>query len=195
MPPWIEVVDDLAAGAAPLGRRRYGVIETRAGRLASVTLRPWPKLVSLRDLWPVGDDYHERGPADRCRLYYNQPLRHSRFLALKYVATTGGTSYRTFLAALRVLDHIAELKRTDALLCDAANSRLSDRFLSRMGWEPHAPMPWRRNFIKRFYGSYPSPAARTPREAETPRPVVLAHLSDTTPLSTPLAGAADDGQR
>jgi hypothetical protein len=54
------------------------------------------------------------------------------------------------------LDRIAELKRTDAILCDAANTRLSDRLLRRFGWEPHKPERWRRNFIKRFYGVYPA---------------------------------------
>ncbi len=149
-----ETITNLAAGRERLRTRRYGVIETRAGQLVAVYLRPWPKLLSLRELWPVGDRYHERGPADRCRLYYNQPRGSSNFLALKYVATTRGASYKTFLAALRTLDQIAQIKGTDALVCDAANSRLSDRFLARMGWQPHAPMRWRRNFIKRFYGKY-----------------------------------------
>ena len=53
------------------------------------------------------------------------------------------------------LDRIAELKRTDAILCDAANLRISDRLLARFGWESHAPGRWSRNFIKRFYGVYP----------------------------------------
>ncbi|MEM9186639.1 MAG: hypothetical protein AAGB00_09115 [Planctomycetota bacterium] len=150
-----QAITDLASGADALRSRRYGVIETRAGRLSSVQLRPWPTLFSLRELWPVGDRYHALGAPDRCRLYYNQPIGSSNFLALKYVVSTRGTSYRTFRAALAVLDQIAELKRTDAIVCDAANSRLSDRFMRRQGWEPHAPMPWRRNFIRRFYGRYP----------------------------------------
>ncbi|TWT77928.1 hypothetical protein Pla123a_17270 [Posidoniimonas polymericola] len=186
MPPWIEVADDLAAGREAIRRGRYGVIETHAGRLVSVTLRPWPKLLSLRELWPVGDSYHERGPADRCRLYYNQPRRHAKFLALKYVATTGGTSYRTFLSAVRVLDRIAEIKQADALLCDAANGRLSDRFMARMGWEPHAPMPWRRNFIKRFYGSYPGAAAKPACTAGEP----TSAAAEPTPTAAEPTGAA-----
>lgn len=70
-------------------------------------------------------------------------------MALRYVVTTRDADYRTFRAALEVLDEIARLKNADALLCDAANLRLSDRFLARLGWEPHAPMPGHRNFIKR----------------------------------------------
>jgi hypothetical protein len=109
-------------------------------------------LFSLRDLWPTGDEYHARGPADRCWLYYNQPWRMPNFLALKYIVSTRGTSYATFRAALAMLEQIAELKRTDAIVCDAANTRLSDRLLARLGWEPHRPQRWHRNFIRRFYG-------------------------------------------
>lgn len=141
-------------------RSRYGVIETKQGKLVAIHLRAWPKVLSLRELWPVGDRYHARGPEDRCLLYYNQPLRSPRFLALKYLVSTSGTSYATACAALEMLDAIAELKQIDALVCDAANSRLSDRLMRRKGWEPHAPMPWRRNFIRRFYGNYPGTLAK-----------------------------------
>lgn len=143
-------------------RRRYGVIETSSGRFRSIRLRPWPTLVSLRDLFPIGDDYHTRGPADHCWLYYNQPWRSSNFLALKYIVSTRGTSYATFRAALAALEQVAELKRIDAILCDAANTRLSDRLLQRLGWEPHKPQRWHRNFIRRFYGQgYGLPSKRS----------------------------------
>jgi len=146
----LETITDLTAGAETLRHRRYGVIETRGGELVSVTLRPWPHLLSLRELWPLGDAWRPAGPMDRCRLYYNQPRGCEEFLALRYVACTAGASYATFRAALRTLDEIAALKGSRALLCDAANNRLSDRFLRRMGWEPHAPMWGRRNYIRRF---------------------------------------------
>lgn len=154
----IDTITDLDSGRDAIAARRYGVIETSGGRFVAVHLRAWPKLISMRDLWPVGDDFHEPGPPDRCRLYYNQPQGHASFLALKYVATTRGARYATFLAALRALDRVAAIKGTDAIVCDAANSRLSDRFMRRMGWAPHAPAPWRRNFIRRFYGEYPQHA-------------------------------------
>jgi hypothetical protein len=76
-------------------------------------------------------------------------------LALKYLVSTRGASFATLRAALDALDQLAKLKRSDALLCDAANARLSDRLLHRFGWAPHKPQWRRRNFIKRFYGVYP----------------------------------------
>ena len=135
--------------------RRYGIVETCGGKLVAVHLRPWPKLVSLPELLPLGPRYHRHGAADRCLLYYNQPRRMPNFLALKYVVSTPGTSYRTFRASLKVLDAIAALKQIDAIVCDAANARLSDRFMARQGWEPHKPQRWHRNYIRRYYGEYP----------------------------------------
>jgi hypothetical protein len=128
----------------------YGVVAAVAGRVEAIRLRRLPKLLAWPEVWPCGGDYHPRGPADRCLLYYNQPRRCPQFIALKYVATTRGTHYRTFKAALDALDELARLKGVEALLCDAANRRLSDRLLGRLGWTPHAPQRWHRNFIKRF---------------------------------------------
>ena len=151
----IRSAQDWQAGSAQIAGQRYGVLETVAGRLVALHFRPWPKLFAWPEFWPVGTDYHAPGDADCCLLYYNQPRRHSQFLALRYMVSQRGTSYATFRAALVALDWVAEIKRSDALLCDAANRRLSARLMSRFGWEPHKPSRWHRNYIKRFYGQYP----------------------------------------
>lgn len=88
-------------------------------------------------------------------MYYNQPVSCSNFLALKYIVSTERTSYATFRAALAVLDLVAAIKSTDAIVCDVASPRLTDRLMHRWGWEPHKPQRWHRNFIRRFYGEYP----------------------------------------
>ena len=150
-----KTIRDLDAGRDLLRARSHGIIETVAGELRSVRLRPWPKLASLPELWPLGPRYHSRGDADRCLLYFNQPRRLPNYLALRYVVSTQGTSYRTFRAALVVLDSIAEIKQIDAIVCDAGNVRLSERLMARLGWEPHQPSHWHRNYIRRFYGVYP----------------------------------------
>jgi hypothetical protein len=150
-----QTVRDFSSGRDCVRARRYGVIETAGGELQAIHLRPWPKLVAAPEFLPLGPKYHSRGTTDHCMLYYNQPLRMRNFLALKYVVSTVGTSYRTFRAAVLVLDAIAELKGIDAIVCDAVNMRLSDRFMARLGWEPHKPQRWHRNFIRRFYGQYP----------------------------------------
>ncbi|MEM9658169.1 MAG: hypothetical protein AAF961_07390 [Planctomycetota bacterium] len=156
--PWNTTVTDWNADEAILVRGRYGVIEAAAGGVTAVHLRPLAKLLSWPEVWPVGPLYHARGANDQCWLYYNQPRRFPRFLALKYMISTAGASMATCRAALASLDAIAELKGVDALLCDVSNRRVSDRLLRRCGWEPHKPQRWHRNFIKRFYGEYPSQA-------------------------------------
>jgi hypothetical protein len=149
-----ETVSDLDAQAETIRTRRYGVIELCEGRVVAVHLRPWPKLVSLVGLlW--GQAYHKYIGGDRMWVYYNQPARWPNFLAVKFVVSSRNTSWATARRALAVLDDIAQIKRSDALLCDAANFRLSPRLLAREGWERHTSSRWHRNYIKRFYGSYP----------------------------------------
>lgn len=157
--PLFTTVRDLRAAADVLRRRPYGVIVIRDGKLHAIHLRPWPKLFAPSDLWPVGVGLERRVPGDHCWLYYNQPWRHPRFLALKYVVSSHGATFRTFHNALVILDEIARLKGTDAMVAEVRNLRISDRLLKRWGWEPHVPTSRRRHFIKRFYGSYPDPQA------------------------------------
>jgi hypothetical protein len=147
------------ADRVAIQQHRYGVIEMVDGRLHSIRFRRWPKWVTLLDVQWLGPRYHGRMPGDRCLIYYNQPLRFTNFLALSYVLSTRQGTLRTFHGGLTVLDEIARIKGSDALLCDAWNSRISDRLLARWGWEPHAPSRWHRNYIKRFYGHYPTQSA------------------------------------
>jgi hypothetical protein len=150
-----KTITDWPTAESEVRGARYGVIETAGSHFVAIHLRPWPKLLSWPELWPVGPRFHGRGRADRCLLYYNQPLGCPNFLALKYIVSTRGTTFATFRAALVMLDAVAELKRIDAIVCDAANLRLSDRLLNRLGWQAHKPQRWHRNYIRRFYGSYP----------------------------------------
>jgi hypothetical protein len=148
--PLFETITDPAREADVVRRRRYGVIETVAGELVRVAWRPFPRLATACGIRWLGRVEHALRPGNSCRLYFNQPWRFPNFLALRYVVTSRDADYATFRRALTVLDEIARLKGADALLCDAANLRLSDRFLARLGWQPHAPMPGHRNFIKRL---------------------------------------------
>lgn len=150
----ISSLADWHAAQETVTRRRYGVIEVRDGRLTSLSFRPWPALVSAAYVGSIGGWQHTHLHRNRCLLYYNQPRRHRQFLALKYVVTTAGTTLLTFRRALVVLDEIARWKKTDAIVCEVTNRRISHRLLEREGWERHVPRSRRRHYIKRFYGSY-----------------------------------------
>ncbi len=180
MPLW-ESVTDLAHGAELLRQRRYGMVETADERLVRILLRPFPKIVSLPHIWLAQQWHHRRHRGNRCRLYYNQPRRFPNYLVLKYVVADAGTSLATFRLAVLLLDEIARIKCSDALLCDVANLRISDRLLRRWGWQPQRPRWLHRHYIKRFYGAYP------------PRPEAIARLVSGT-AATPRTAPAPVGR-
>ena len=155
--PLFDTVTDFNAGSDLLRQRRYGVIEAVDGRFCRVTLRPFPKGASIPGIWLIGGWQHRHRTGDRIRLYYNQPWRFPNVLVLKYAESARDTSMATLLRAAAVLDEIARLKQSDALLCDVANARITTKMLGRYGWEPHCPSWFHRHYIKRFYGVYPQP--------------------------------------
>ena len=145
-----EMVVDLASGVESLRRRPYGVIEGRDGLLHRVRLRPYPKIASVPEVYLLGGWYHRLMPGDRCWLYYNQPRRFPNFLAVTCFLSARHTRLATVRRVLETLDEIGRIKGVDALLCDAANWRLSTAIMCRWGWEPHCPSYWHRHFIRRF---------------------------------------------
>ena len=54
-----------------------------------------------------------------------------------------------------MLDGVARLKHSDAIVCDITNRRISARLMRRQGWEPLPSHRWHRYYIRRFYGRYP----------------------------------------
>jgi hypothetical protein len=155
--PLFETVTSLSGSTEALRCHRYGVIEAVDGQFRRVVLRPWPKIVSAPGILLIGGWQHDHCAGDRVRLFYNQPRGHSNFLVLKYIGSTRGATLGTVTRALAVLDEIARLKGSDALLCDLANGRITTKLMSRRGWEPHCPSRFHRHYIKRFYGVYPTP--------------------------------------
>ena len=158
MPLW-ETTTDLQAGEEILRRRRYGVIEVRDRHLAGIHFRPYPKVISLAEAFCLGKWNHHSLSGDRCWLYYNQPLGHSNFLAVKYIVSSRDCTFATLKAAMTVLEEVARIKNTDAALCHITNRKISDRLLAREGWERHCLNSFGRHYIKRFYGEYPEPDA------------------------------------
>jgi hypothetical protein len=190
--PLFQTVTNLETEADILRRRSYGVIEARDGRVTHVRLRPFPKIASVPEVMLFGGWYHRCVPGDRCWLYYNQPRQHPNFLAVKCLLSTRDTRVVTVRRVVEALDEIARIKGSDALLCDAANWRLSTAIMTRWGWESHSPSRWHRYFIRRFYGTYPSRAAwissNAPTDAQTDLAPPLAHCYDPARLSADSAG-------
>jgi len=153
-----ETAKCLRTDADLIRRRSYGVIEIEDGQLRQILLRPWPKLISARGVSTRGARIHRHAAGSRVWLYYNQPRFHRNFLALKYVVSTRETTYHTSRASLVVLDEVARIKGSDAIVCQLSNDRLTNRFMERVGYESHFTSSSKRHYIRRFYGEYPQPA-------------------------------------
>lgn len=155
--PFIHRITDLSAEADIVRRRRYGVIEMADGKFVQLSFRPWPKMASLPETRLLGRWQHSRRSGDRCQLYFNQPLSATNYLSLTYIVSNRDTTLATVRGAVCVLEEIAQIKQSDAILCDLDNRRISDRMLDRWGWEPlKKASRWHRQFIKRFYGDFSS---------------------------------------
>ena len=152
---WRTSVTDFREQAEALRRGRCGVVEIADQQLVKIELRPLARRASWLEVRLWGPLAHERRCGNRCWLYYRQPRRFPQFLVLDYVVSARAATLATFRGALSVLDEIARLKQSDALLCDVASSRISDRLLARWGWVPQAGSWGHRQFIKRFYGTFP----------------------------------------
>jgi hypothetical protein len=172
---------------------RHGMIEVVDERLVAIRIKRLPFWATMLDVCWWGPRHHARQSGNRCRLYYTQPRSCPNFLALRYVLSDRGTSVATGRGALCVLDEIARIKGTAAIVCDVANARISDRLLARWGWEPHTRSRWHRNHIKRFYGTYPAPdpllisLLARPADARNPMPAPDPPLSGTIGIAQPTA--------
>ena len=156
----IKTIRDVVAEQETLRRRSYGVIEAVNGKLVRIQLRPWPKIASLLEAHWIQSMKSKRHQSDVCRLFYNQPMSHRNFLALSYIESSLNTSLPTLFATLDVLDQIAYIKRSDALIAEVSNKRITDRALRRWGWERYVEHKPKRHWIKRFYGTYPELATK-----------------------------------
>ncbi|MFT5300560.1 MAG: hypothetical protein ACI814_001339 [Mariniblastus sp.] len=154
----IETVNDICTQQDSLLRRSYGMIEAVDGKFVRVQLRPWPKLANLMEARWLQPMKNKRRPQDVCRLYYNQPIGHRNFLTISYIESSRNTSWKTLFATLEVLYQIGFIKRTDAMLAEIANPKISDRMLTWGGWERHREGSRQRHWIRRFYGTYPEAA-------------------------------------
>lgn len=137
-----------------LRRRRYGLIRVNRDGEASLYFRWWPKRVSIWESRTLGAWFHAGPHRDACRLYFAQPWGSESYLALTYIVTSHRTSLAWLRLAVALLDQVAVIKRSDAILCHVTNHRISDRLLRRWGWQPQSGASPSRLWIKRFYGDY-----------------------------------------
>lgn len=146
-------ITDLSTNTQRVIGWHAGRIVTRHQSLSRIERRWLPYRASRARVW--WDRHRSTAQSDHCELFFHHPLGNSDFLVLGYVHSGPGTSLGTFYCATLVLDRIAQLKGSHAIVAELTNERLSDRLLKRWGWQRHC-LQWRgRHYIKRFYGYYP----------------------------------------
>ena len=188
--PLFQTIADIDSNSDIIRRRAYGVIRVDDERFVSVQFRPYPKLVSIAEAYWAGGWGKGTYKRNRSLLYFNQPFAHRDFIVLQYMVTTLDTSWTSCAVGLSVLDKIAEIKNSNAILCELTNKKFSPRLMKRYGWEQHLHQKKRKHFIKRFYGKYPElylheQIAKQPRTQTANPPAVIPPLSTAEIASTP----------
>jgi hypothetical protein len=147
-----RVTRDPIGDAAVLARWPAGRIEMRAGSLVDIRCGIFPRRASVARVW-MESRFRPRHP-DRCVLHYHCPW-FAKYLVLDYVVSGRQTRFETFRGACQVLDHIAKIRGSVAIFAHLTTSDISDRLMTRWGWQRHLPDLPGRHWLKRFYDGYP----------------------------------------
>ncbi len=152
----LGTTDDLVADADKIRRWRCGRIVMKGGRLIEVQHRLMGGSASVAQVW--WQSRYGRSDDDICWLDYHQPLGMPRFLTLDYIRSGSQAGYKTFVGACHVLDEIARQRSVTAIVAHVSNRSISDRLLTRLGWQQHQTSWKGRHWIRRFYDGYPESA-------------------------------------
>lgn len=149
----LGAVKDPIGGDKELRRWRSGRIVMRAGRLVEIQHRLTCGSVSVAQVWWQAK--YGRSDDDICWLDYHQPFGMRGFLTLDYIRSGTLAGYKSFIGACHVLDEIAKVRGASAIVAHVTNGNISDRLLTRLGWQQHMTGWSGRHWIRRFYDGYP----------------------------------------
>jgi hypothetical protein len=136
-----------SAEESVLQRFRYGEVMITEDRL-SVFGRWWPRWASR---WDVKSDERFRpGEPGAVYFYYSFPRSSPGFLAINYLQSGKQAKYQTLRFAVRLADHIAEIGKANAIVCQAYSEKLTKRLFQRWGYEQHALSLGENHFIRRL---------------------------------------------
>jgi len=127
---------------------RYGEIELTDGKLIAIYPRWWPRVGSQWESYQ--DSYFRTLPADFCRAYYAFPRRTPGYMSVLYARSGPNTQYKTILKAVSIIDEIAILNNSNAIVCQILSERGTERLMSRWGFVRHATSLGDNHYIKRF---------------------------------------------
>ena len=126
----------------------YGELELFDGKLLGIYPRWWPRIASE---WESFRDSAIRSlPTDFCRVYYAFPRRVPGFMSVLYARSGPNTKYKTLYRAVVVMEEIARLRDSHAIVCQMINLRASERLMNRWGYVRHALALGNNHYIKRL---------------------------------------------
>ena len=154
----LDRITEISEKTEMLRRWRCGRIVMRDGKLVEIQHRLLCGNVSIAQVWWQAS--YGRSDESICWLDYHQPFGMPSFLTLDYIRSGKQAGYKTFIGAVKILEEIARIRQSVAIVAHVTNGNISDRFLSRIGWEQHMPNWKGRHWIRRFYDGYPESAAQ-----------------------------------
>ena len=149
----LDSISDLHAGVAKIESWRCGRIVMRQGKLVSVQHRLLCGSASIAQVW--WQARYGRADNDICWLDYHQPFGMPAFLTLDYIRAGKSAGIKSFIGACKILDEVAKIRGTQAIVAHVTNHAISDRLLARLGWQQHLENWNGRHWIRRFYDGYP----------------------------------------
>jgi len=144
-------LDCIEGHADELQACNYGEVLLSHGELVAIYPRWWPKIASR---WEAIQHTLLRSlPEDVCRAYYAFPRRAPGYMTVIYAHSGPNTHYRTLYRGVKVMEDIARLRNTKAMVCESVNARVDERLLNRWGYVKHAVSLGGNHYIKRLRDS------------------------------------------
>jgi hypothetical protein len=142
------VVANVSIDADQVRSWRCGRIIVCDGELVAVRRRFFNASASIAQvMWQAG---WGRSDNSQCVIDYHSPLGMPGFITLDYIRSGQKAGYRTLRQAVRTLEQIARIKQVHAIVAHVTNPLITDRFLTRLGWQQHC-LTWKgRHWIRRF---------------------------------------------
>ncbi|TWU51346.1 hypothetical protein [Rubripirellula reticaptiva] len=149
----LDSITDPVENVAKIQKWRYGRIVMRAGKLVEIQRRLTCGSVSMAQVWWQAK--YGRSDDEICWIDYHTPFGMPSFLTLDYIRAGTYAGYCSFSGACHVLDEVARIRGASAIVAHVSNGNISDRLLTRLGWERHLESWNGRHWIRRFYDGYP----------------------------------------
>lgn len=143
-----EPITDFKSQLDRVKSLRCGRIEVSEGRVIAIHPRRSIATASLMGVW--WDIFAGRGNHSRCEIDFHIPRGMPAFITLDYIRAGRSAGYASFRRCVQTLEQIARLKGSHAIVANVTNPMITDRLLTRLGWQQHC-LDWRgRHWIRRF---------------------------------------------